>query len=221
MSQKECPATEDQHKFLSGQLATERREEMELHLSLCHECRRLLIGAYEEAAPRAAASAAPRWLKARARKIPRKPGAGMPALVFGFRLQSVVAFAAMIVVAAGLALFSFINGSERPTALPDVLRQGETVASAPALLAPSAGDVVNSQELEFRWERTPGAILYAFTLMDEKGDILFQASASGQSLKLNAKEAKLERGNTYFWYVSAKSADGAGADSEIRKFVFE
>ncbi len=219
MSQTECLTTEERGRFLSGQLAAGQREEVELHLSRCRACRHLLMSAYEESKPETTTRRAPRWLKARALKLPAKPNAREPSLIFGLRLQVAGAIAAVLIAALSFALFLFRNDSQAVLPPTEVFRQQEPVTAAPRLLAPVANEAIDSDEIEFRWSEAPGAAGYTFTLLNERGDIVFQSRATEERVSLKIADAQLERGKTYFWYVAAKSFDGTAMDSEMGKFV--
>lgn len=219
MSQPDCLTNEDLSLFLSGQLADGRRDEVEHHLGGCRTCRHLLMIAYEDSQPEMATRRIPRWLKARALKLPATPNLKPPSLVFGLRLQVAGAIAAILIAALGITLFLFRNDAQGVLAPAEVFRQHEAVRAAPRLLAPAANEAINSDEIEFRWSEVSGATGYSFTLLNEKGDILLQSSMSDARVYLKPRDVQLERGKAYFWYVAAKSIDGTAMDSEIGKFV--
>jgi hypothetical protein len=206
--------------FLSGKLSGGARAEIETHLSACRECRRRLVAQYQESKAEVGLVQAPRWLKRRAFAIPRKGRAASPAWVLGLGRPYSVAVAALVVaVAGGLAVFLYTTDATRRQAPPDVLRQDNRPITTPQLLAPSADAVIASNQIEFRWSRVEGARGYRLTLMNEKGDILFQSSSEQEHLVLKAMDARLERGKPYFWYVTAESPLATTLDSGMGKFT--
>jgi hypothetical protein len=122
----------------------------------------------------------------------------------------------MLIVAMSAAIFFFRSNEPLPA---DRLRHQEGLSIAPRLIAPAAGAAIAMDQIEFRWAEAEGADSHQLTLMNETGDIVFRAEVEKDRLTLEAADAKLERGKTYFWFVTAKS-DETTVDSAIFKFVF-
>lgn len=216
MSEMQCPTSEDLNSYMAGLLAAGERDSFETHLGGCRECRHRLVVLHEASRTKPATSPAPRWLKARVRGMARGEKVRVSSRVFGLRIQYAGAMA-VVILAIGVTAVLLVRQPER---LPnDRLRQQDQVSTAPQLLAPATGADITSDQIEFRWAEVHGAQSYSFTLLNEKGDVLFRAPAENGMVIVNASE-RLERGRSYFWYVTAKSVEGTTVDSEINKFAF-
>jgi anti-sigma factor RsiW len=207
--------------FLAGQLSNTDREDAESHLSQCHACRRLMVKEYDAEQPVVATVRAPQRLKSKALAIPQN--GGLPATsrwAFLWRPQVATAMAAMALVAMALTIFFLVKGANRQIPDNEVLRQEKAAMIAPRLLAPTIGTTVNSRDLEFQWTKAEAAQSYGFSLLNAKGDIIFQSALAAERLVVNTTTLQLEGGKIYFWYVTAKSVDGTTLDSEIGRFRF-
>lgn len=220
----ECLTDDEVNGFLTGRTAGGARDEAELHLGGCRACRRRLATAYGASRTQVVHTRAPRWLLARvlgAREGGRAPfWTALPL----YRRQLVAGLAAVLAVAFGVTTFLATRSEPRdaPRVAPsDPLRHGERASAAPRLLAPANGAVVDSDRVELEWSESESATSYAVTLLDEKGDIVFETSTTARALTLSAAEARLERGRSYFWYASAKLPGGTAADSEVGRFSLD
>lgn len=220
MQLSECPTNDRLTAFLAGRDSPGEREGIEFHLSQCRACRHRLVSLYEASQTESVIVRAPGWLKASARRIPKKRRVIIPSLILGFRRQVAAALAVTALVAVGASLF-FLSESRRGHQLPtaEALRQEAQTVPAPRLLAPGAEAVITSDRIEFRWSQVPSASRYTFTLLDGKGDIVFQTSTVDKRLILSMSAVHVERGKPYFWYIGVRLPDGTTVDSEIRKFV--
>lgn len=221
MSLTNCPTSGELSSFLAGGLASQAREGIELHMSRCQPCRQLLAGLYRTSQSDEVTARAPAALKARVLRIPFKNQKPAPMWILRYRPQLAGALAAALLVAVSAALFLSVSESGRIDELPssEVFRNADGISAGPGLLAPDAGATITSDRIEFRWSQIPEARGFVFTLLNEKGDIVFQSSTTEPHLSVTVLEVRLERGKPYFWYVGAKSSAGTVVDSEIRKLV--
>jgi hypothetical protein len=207
--------------FLAGRLSNKDQEDAEWHLSQCHACRRLMVREYDAEQPVVATVRAPQRLKSKALAIPQNGGARLPSRwAFLWRPQVATAMAAILLVAMALTFFFLVKDANRQIPDNDVLRQEKAAITAPRLLAPTEGTTVNSRDLEFQWTKAEAAQSYGFSLLNAKGDIVFQSTTTAEHLVVNTTALQLEGGKIYFWYVTAKSVDGTTLDSEIGRFRF-
>lgn len=218
MSATDCPTDDDLNAYLADRLAGSGRDMIESHLSRCRHCRRLLASLHEASKPELEVAAAPVWLKARVARPARGREAKTRSPIFGSR-PAIAAAAAALVVAISLSVFVFMRSDEQLPA--DRLRDHERTSAAARLLDPSAGATVAAGRIEFRWSAVEDAQSYTLTLLDEKGDIAHRAPAVGEKLTLSAGDARLERGKSYYWFVTVKLSDGTALDSEIFKFTLD
>ena len=216
MPQPGCLAREELDQFLSGTISALGREQVEAHLSNCRACRRYLVTIHHSSQS-VPSSSAPQWLKAKMLRIPWRSSSLWLPRVFVFRRSVVTAIALLLIAAAGVVLFLEQQRPQHPAT--DTLREGIQETAAPRLLSPVSGAVIPSRALDFRWMQVQGIDGYAFTLLSETGDILFQTDTGQGRLTLTTQQVHLEKGKTYFWYVAAKLPSGTTVDSEIRKFV--
>ncbi len=221
MSLTNCPTGGELSSFLAGGLAAEAREGVELHMSRCQTCRQLLAGLYRSSQSNAVLMHAPAALKAQALRIPGMDRIAPPIWIVRYRPQLAGALAAALLLTVSAAVYLRMGESGRIGQLPssDALRHGDGISAGPGLQAPGAGATITSDRIEFQWSHVPGAGGFVLTLLNEKGDIVFQSTTTEPRLSLSVQEARLERGQAYFWYVGAKSSAGTVVDSEIRKLV--
>ncbi len=215
-----CIKRDNLKLFVAGQTNAVDREEIEYHLSNCRACRQRLIAEYRESKTESISVPAPGWLKSRVLVIPKSTRVRLPP--FGTGWRQVAATAAVIIVALLIGVV-FMRDSFRSGELPknDAVRQDQGISTAPRLLNPSGGEQLSSKEIEFRCSEVQGAEGYVFTVLNDKGDIVFRASTKEARLKLNSADVRLEPGKTYFWYAGAKLPAGTVAESDVGKFVLK
>lgn len=89
---------------------------------------------------------------------------------------------------------------DRPA--PQVREAPGTAQPLPQVLWPQEGKQVAREELEIRWQAVPGAHLYEVTILNRSGDVVWEAQAQGDRLRL-PDEVKLQPGERYFIWVTA------------------
>jgi hypothetical protein len=162
---------------------------------------------------------APESLRARALAIPHNKKDSKRRFGFGLPRTALAGISVIAVVVISLTVLFFARSQQSsPFTDGEVLREETGALASPTLLSPGPGEGVDSEQLEFRWSESPGVEGYQFTLLDEKGDILYHTSTDKTRLEVPPSAVRLERGRTYFWYVTAKSPARVSADSEMGKF---
>jgi hypothetical protein len=219
MQRSECLTSDQLNIFLAGQGSPGERGEVEFHLNQCRTCRQQLVSLYETPKTDTVSVRAPGWLKRRAQRIPQHRQGLLPFWILKARRQVAAALAAGLVVGlTSVLLWRESRPGDRPPTVETLRREAEMLP-APQLLAPGAGSVLVSDQIEFRWSPVSNIRRYTFTLLDEKGDIIFQTTTTEERLTISRSSIRVENGKTYFWYVGANLPDGTTVDSEMRKLV--
>lgn len=167
-------------RYVTRKLAPEEKDAFEVHLLACTHCQdevRLVLAVREELA-----RGTPTIERRR-----RLTGAGM-------RWGVTAAAAAVVLVAVLPRLAREAGAPDEHRAIPGV----EVVG--PRLLAPIGGvahaDVV-------LWARVVGADRYRVTLLDARGDVLWETETADTSAAL-PESLRLEGGVPYYWKVDAR-----------------
>jgi len=179
--------------YLEGKLDDERVDQVESHLSACHECRSEL-------------SSAARALR-EVRRAKRK----------GMRWPAVAAAAAIVLLLGGAVVADRLAEDGGVFRGDEGSRQTEGV---PLLqpVQPISGSLVARDSLRFEWLSLGGAAgFYSFTLTDLEGDVLWRGTTRDTFLSL-VDEVALESGSTHFWYVDALLDEAASATTGIQEF---
>ena len=85
---------------------------------------------------------------------------------------------------------------------PQVRESPGTAHFSPQVLWPQEGKQVPREELEIRWQAVPGAHLYEVTVLNRSGDVVWEAQAPGDRLRV-PDEVELRVGERYFIWVTA------------------
>jgi hypothetical protein len=210
-----CPPPEAYLEAEAGGLAPEERRVLEEHASRCPACAaerelarlfdaapgeagvrpedvELVVSRLEEASPLRRAGAEPR--------VAPFPGPRRRSLQPLFRLAA----AAVLVLAAGLALFT-LNAPAPPLPAPE---EGAMRGSEIEPLAP-VGEVEEIPP-ELRWTPREGARSYRVRLLAVDGTVLWEQEVSAPPARLPAEVAgRLHRAVVYRWTVEALDASGA------------
>lgn len=115
-----------------------------------------------------------------------------------------------------------VPGPEEPTLLaeqkrpqpPGATKEPETHVRNATGLSPSSlrvlwpreGERVDRPGLEIRWQAVPGARLYNVTLLNHKGDLVWEGQAQGDSLRV-PDDLSLLPGERYFVWVTTHIQD--------------
>lgn len=114
---------------------------------------------------------------------------------------------------------------QTPPHPPRAAPQPEThVRSAPAatqpplhVLWPQEGQQVTREELEIRWQPLPGVSLYRVTILDRSGNVLWEAQAQGDRVRV-PDDVILQTGERYFAWVEARVENDGVARSHSVAF---
>ena len=239
-----CPDSKDlqrlaQHSLAQHSLATEDRDRLLEHVSTCAECRAAwLEHSLNLELATAPLEAAPAQLKDRAKNLGMSPElatapleaapaqlkarAKSPAHRVAYRAwprRRLAALAASLLVVAGLGWW----GVERETT--SLLREDPTEIHAPRLASPAQGGVLADSRLTLSWFDVDGALDYRLTITDPQGDIVLgelvnavPARGAPRQFRIDRAATGMTAGSDYFWFVTARMADGTEIDSEIRSF---
>ena len=222
MVNDKCLTNDELNLFLNDEMSSEKKAESDKHLSLCSLCCHRLAQAYKLAKPEPGLIRAPRRLTARVlRREPQPRLTRLLAWLFDFRWQTAAATAAALIITSSVAFFIWrnANNTHKPP-ITDPLRETAPLVVAPRLIAPENEAEVNITQTEFRWTKVEGISRYIFTLLDQRGNIVFQTSTTEERLSVSSLSVRLEPSKTYFWRVTTQMPDSTEADSETRKIVF-
>ena len=250
-----CPYSNDlqrlaQSSMAQDSLATEDRDRLLEHVSICAECRASwlehslnveLATAPLETAPAQLKArvrnlrlnaelatgppeSAPAQLKARARNPTRR------AADRAWPRRRLAALAASLLAVVGLGWWGVERGAlnstwriDRETTSP--LREDPLEVHAPRLASPAQGDVLVDSRLTLSWFEVDGALDYRLTVTDPRGDVVLHDVVNAAPVQSAPRQYRIDRAATrmaagpdYFWFVTARLADGTEIDSEIRSF---
>jgi hypothetical protein len=203
--------------FLEGKLSAEKRTGIEKHLSGCSECTSKLAGVYSftkeiessrdpELENKYFAKARSFGVKGNGKKLSLNK-VPMPSLVFAL---SVVIVA---VVAAFFYLFSPVKNTEQ------LEYRGNIPLEYSLRLSPADGSVLESNYLNFSWNKVNNALEYKMTVFDLNGDMIFNKSISDTIINLNSR-IYFKFGETYLWNIVAYLPDGRFIKSAVNSFEF-
>lgn len=215
MTVDSCPAPGTISEYLAGDLAGAERERAERHLSHCAACRRTLTAAWDAAQPAPDLPTVPAALRARLEMLPAKGGRSPHQRA---RWRAPLALAAAVLIAIGLAGFYLGRGKAPNDVAAEVLRAGETLTLAPALVAPADGAAVTGR-LVFRWRPVAGAGRYTVSVLDARGDIVGRFDGEQTSADASTLQPRLPRAQTFYWFVTAQLEDGGTSTSEVQTFT--
>ena len=118
--------------------------------------------------------------------------------------------------AAAIALFFVARPAVTP-APGTVPRDGEERTTV-ALVTPGDGAAAPARSLTFIWRSAGGGVSYRLTLTDERGDVVWTATAS-DTTGHPPSDVRFQMGRRYFWYVDALLPDGRSVTSGARQFT--
>ena len=223
-----CPTSEQLTAFVAGELSPAERDKIADHLVGCSACAlevRLAKEAHEfflESAPELAAApgadqpadgtsaAAPVDLAAR-REQQSRPNQPRPARRSARRPAAILAVAASLVLALGLA---WQLGTVTPG--PD----GDVVRSVPVAgeLAPAENATLDTAPTQLTWPAEAGAQSYRVELLDSAARTIWTGDwGSSPSAELPSEIVSSLTAGGYLWRVEVR---GAVARSELGPYVF-
>ncbi len=227
MSEQNCPSKDELYLFLKEETSTEQRDEIELHLAKCANCRQNLSFTFSESFSELQDVKAPKKLVEQVKELPNKnlnlsqngkTESNKNNSVPWYRRNLLqIAFAASLLIFAGIIgvyVLQFQNNSPSD----DVLRNGSTNKSIIQLLIPENNAEISAEEIKFTWSEIDEAKNYTLVLSDEKGDIIKEIKTDAPSIEKSFSEIGISQGRNYFWQVKAKLKDGLSSESETRKF---
>ena len=183
------PSDEQLAAFLDGRLTSDQRDRVLAHLAACAACR-----ADMTAARVAIGKSRSTW------SMWRRPAlllmAAVLAFVFVPRLFEAVPQAA--------------ERTPAPAASVDAM-PGITV------ILPADRDVVTDSVVELRWRSGGADATYHVALQDGAGRLVWETTI-GDTTATVPRTVTVERGETYFWLVDARLADGRTAASGANRF---
>ena len=182
--------------YVSGRLSAERDlADLETHLLTCSACREeVRIGVIARAELGAPAA------QARSRSLRRGPW-----LILGAAAAAAVVFV--------IARPTTQDRSDRA-----VVRGGDEGLPVIAALSPAAGAVLSPASLAFVWRSAGTGAQYRLTITSEAGDVVW-TGASADTVQHLQRDARLQPGRNYFWYVDALLPDGRSATSRVQRFT--
>lgn len=205
-----CPSAQTLTLFLRGKKAGSR-DEIELHLSHCRSCRQRVVSLFDGASGSVGASV---------------PSVGTAARgTFQGRRMVVVSgigLAAAVTLVAGLVYWGSDSGilnSRQAVSQGEVFRQGAPTVALPRLLGPAEGAVLPRRAVGLKWQPVADATSYTVTFTDATGTIIARPTTSESEISVELSTSPWRPGKSYYWYVSARLADGSLRESDPRGFA--
>ena len=198
----DCPTDPELLRLAALDLDGAERRQLEAHLVGCRRCRRTL--------------AELRSLEVVERPLPRQ--LRQQAMTDSARRPERAARWLGPAALAAAAVILAVVGWPRPPSQPadpvfSEIRGEDARTFGVTLLEPRDGAVA-AGAIRFRWRVDGGAQSARLVIMDEVGDVRFEATTSSQALEVSS--AGLGSG-TLYWSVEIETADGAQQVSPIRK----
>jgi hypothetical protein len=213
-----CPDDSEIAAFFDANIAGDERERMEAHLARCVSCREQLAFLARSSDAPLPESVPGDWLM-RAQELVQAPRK----IVFGrnWRWTAVAAVAACVFLVAVVVLRRPAQrqpSTTSPGRSPaSGLRELAAPASAPTLISPTPGAVLDERGLEFRWTPVRDGVEYRVSVLTADGDIVWQKDTEGTWAKPPA-DVRLSPGQKYFVWIRASLREGKSARSEAVPF---
>ena len=210
-STEACVSETELVEYLGDRADRDENSRLESHVSGCRHCLGQLaeiLVAWGQPLP----AIEDEWqaVTAKALLIPDRVGAeeGRP-VEWLPRLRWAVSVAAVLVLAVLWHQHTPGPPVERTEeAAPAQVRQAPAVQPAlPGLLWPQEGQRISRGDLDLRWQAMAGARHYEVTLLNHRGDVLWEATAQGTSMRV-ATDLTLVAGERYFVWVTARLENG-------------
>ena len=211
-----CPDEYEIAAFCSGTLGSTETERILVHLADCETCAAHLtlvsrLHDTESVTP------TPELTLARAQRLTRQG-----------RRQSVRRFSGWAAAAAVVLAVSLVVNSEReqgPASAPvgvglqsqPTIRNWAPTVSAPQMLAPVSGELVNTKAFIFRWTEIPGSLYYDIHIVSKMGDLVMKDRVTGTHWQAPAS-LMVEPGADYYVRVDAFLADSKTVSSQHVSF---
>ena len=100
---------------------------------------------------------------------------------------------------------------------PRTTRAVPSVFASPQVLAPSAGMVITTDSLDFRWGSVPGSLYYNVRIVSDSGDLIAERRINGTEWQAS-DELNLSPGTEYFIRVDAYMSDAKTISSQHVRF---
>jgi len=205
--------------YLAGRVDGHERGRLVRHIADCRHC----LGQLAEAVvgfgqPLPAVAPADADAVRAARRLAGRPLATAPSRApdptrLSWLTASVAAAALVVLVAGGLFRAPTPGGPD------ETLRRSTTATpSVPELTAPYEGQRLRRDELTLRWHGVSGARRYAVSLLDERGELLWDSVVATSEVRV-PEAITLAPGARYFVWVSAELESGRRIRS--RSVAFE
>ena len=126
-------------------------------------------------------------------------------------------FALSVVIVAFVTMVFYFSSQVQNVKLLNY--RGEKTLIYNLNLSPSDGVPLDSNHLNFSWNKIKNTVEYKVTVFNLNGDIIFNKSVTDTILNLNSKKYFIP-GKTYLWSVIVYLPDGRYIKSSVHSFEF-
>lgn len=209
----DCPSERDLKAYLQRERGSDQTPGIETHLVGCRACRLQLLNWQAESGDAFEIVPAPSNLKERVGNA-TKPRSSFFQYLIGSSSTPAFAIAALVLIAVTAAgLWRLVRPVAQVNTNSDILRSGSPRVSSVRPIFPAQNAVVTGPAIEFRWGSEADVTRYTVEVLDEAGDIIYQAVTSTDHLTVDTSQAQLYPQRKYYWHLKAKLADGTAIET--------
>lgn len=209
----DCPSEGDLKAYLQRERGSDQTAGIETHLVGCRACRLELLNWQTASAGAFELVPVPQKLKERVGKVAKTQSSFFHNLT-GWANTPALAIAALVLIAITAAgLWRFTNPVAHVNTNGDLLRSDDRRVSSVRAVFPAENAVVSGPTIEFRWGTEAEVSRYTVEVLDEDGDIIYQAVTSTDHMTVDTLQAQLHPERKYYWHVKAKLANGTAIET--------
>jgi hypothetical protein len=211
-----CPDEHELAAYVDGNLISERREPLELHLADCDACI-ALVGVLTHARHLDVAAEDTRTAVALALNLVERKSSRWS------RSKPGLAAAAMVLLGiSGVMLSSRFGdpGTDPNEQLGTRTTRGMQVDDARLIvLEPTAGMALDARQATFRWEAVPESYYYEVRVVTESGDVVIEERVVEPRWSSTTDHPSLRPGVAYYLHVAAYISEGKALSSDHIPFT--
>lgn len=221
MRQTSCPTEQELRNYLQRDDQTNQSTAIPTHLVGCRSCRLDLLNWQQETAGLAESASVPPGLKRRVARMGTARTSVFPNLTGWVRSPSFALAALVLIVITAAGLWRYVNNAGPTPIDGDTLRAENRRTPSINPTFPKENAVVPTSTIVFSWTTDAQVIRSTVLILDEVGDIVYQAVTPSDQLTVDISQTQLRPQKKYFWHVRAKLADGTEVETKPLPFYVQ